>query len=328
MVDDGMHLFKDGKSARYIYNTMLSQNSTSSSPVCHIFVDSSNVGVSETNIPGLSAIAHRGFGTVHTAVVVGTTPSPSDRAALWENLGYTARFTVRAHGQPESAYNVDATLVSWIQRAMRVYRGQESNLVVVTGDGNDNEGDPSFCEVVRHALEDRWKVRLVCYRPNPLYRTMQREFPSSLQIVPITPEMIAEATANPAGAIVGHVRHSTGSCNHLPVVHVCHTPPAHRIQAAHPVQAPSSAAMLHPVPYPQAAAPATNAAVRKQVAAAAAAAPRLKPQAAAPARKPEAAAVAQDPGEMLLRMVDKALAAGSTRFEAAVGRGCASFKTW
>jgi hypothetical protein len=172
-------------------------------PVCHIFVDSSNVNCSEANVPGLSAIAHRGFGAVHTATVVGTTAAPSDREKLWADLGYDATFTVRAPGQPESFYNVDATIVSWIYRAMCQYKHQKSTIVLVTGDGNDNGGSPNFAQVVRHALEADWKVKLVCLNANAVYHALRREFPRSLVIERITQAMITAATANPVGAAVG-----------------------------------------------------------------------------------------------------------------------------
>ena len=172
-------------------------------PDCHIFVDSSNVNCREANVPGLSAIAHRGFGAVHTAAVVGTTAAPSDREKLWANLGYDATFTVRAPGQPESHYNVDATIVSWIYRAMRQYDNQRSTIVLVTGDGNANDGSPNFAEVVRHALQDDWNVKLVCLNAAAVYYALQREFPKSLVIERITQAMITAATANPVGAAVG-----------------------------------------------------------------------------------------------------------------------------
>ncbi len=172
-------------------------------PVCHIFVDSSNVNCREANVPGLSAIAHRGFGAVHTATVVGTTAAPSDREKLWADLGYDATFTVRAPGQPESYYNVDATLVSWVYRAMSQYKHQKSTIVLVTGDGNDNDGSPNFAEVVRHALQDDWNVKLVCLNANAVYYALQHEFPKSLVIERITQAMITAATANPVGARVG-----------------------------------------------------------------------------------------------------------------------------
>ena len=172
-------------------------------PVCHIFVDSSNVTCREANVPGLSAIAHRGFGSVHTAAVVGTTAAPSDREKLWANLGYDATFTVRAPGQPESHYNVDATIVSWIYRAMRQYDNQRSTIVLVTGDGNANDGSPNFAEVVRHALQDGWNVKLVCLNAAAVYYALQHEFPRSLVIERITQAMITAATANPVGARVG-----------------------------------------------------------------------------------------------------------------------------
>ena len=77
----------------------------------HLFVDASNVNVMPHQIPALDAIARDGFSRFATALVVGSTEGPSQKPAIWSNLGYQVKFSER-HGQPESAFNVDCTIVS------------------------------------------------------------------------------------------------------------------------------------------------------------------------------------------------------------------------
>ena len=81
----------------------------------HLFVDASNVNVTPHQIPALDAIARDGFSSFATAFVVGSTEGPSQKEAIWTSLGYKAKFSVR-HGQPESAFNVDCTIVSAMLR--------------------------------------------------------------------------------------------------------------------------------------------------------------------------------------------------------------------
>ena len=315
-------------------------HTSSTLPVCHMFIDASNVGVFEANIPGLSAIAHRGFGAVHTAAVVGTTASPSDRATLWSRLGYSANFNVRAPGQPESAYmpplppavlfcdilfkyNVDTTIVCWIYRAMHNYGHQKSTIVFVTGDGNDNHGDPNFREVVQSALQGGWHVKLVCFNPNPVYCTMQRRFPISMQIVRIATPMIAAANANHTDAIVGPPRaHESAAL-----------PPRTR-SAANPA-VPRTPAMTAAAPQPPmpTAQPATPARVQPAAPAAPSASGVVlvgvqRAQEARPntvVRHRAAAATETWQTAQLLRMIDQALAGGCVSFSACVSAESTSF---
>jgi hypothetical protein len=81
----------------------------------HLFVDASNVNVTPHEIPALDAIARDGFSSFATAFVVGSTAVRSQKEAIWTSLGYKAKFSVR-NGQPESAFNVDCTIVSAMQR--------------------------------------------------------------------------------------------------------------------------------------------------------------------------------------------------------------------
>lgn len=289
---------------------------SSTLPVCHIFIDASNVGVSEANVPGLSAIAHRGFGAVHTAAAIGTTASPSDRETLWRQLGYSASFTVRAPGQPESAYNVDATIVAWIYRAMHNYRHQKSTIVLVTGDGNDNNGDPNFREVVQPALEDAWNVKLVCFNPNPVYCAMQRRFPTSMQILRITTPMIAAANANHTDAVVGPPKVQESAALPTRTRSAAHP-------AVHPAPAKTAAAPLPPLPrVPAATSAAPSAgggvslAVQKTPESRPKSVVRLKAAAAPEARQ----------SELLIRMIESALAGGCSSFSACVGAKSASFR--
>jgi hypothetical protein len=306
-------------------------------PVCHIFVDASNVNVTDANIPGLSAIAHRGFGAVHTAVVIGTTPGPSNKEALWKNLGYNAEFTVRPPGTPESVFNVDATLVAWIYRTKDNYRFQKSTIVLVTGDGNNNDGKPNFREVVQTLLEQDWNVKLVCLRPNPVYCTMQRQFPKSMEILRVNVPMIAAENCS-SDAVVGRPQvkeapvapaRPTGTARQLPQ-------PVHGFKPA-PLPLP-------PLPLPPLPSVVAVSSAAQPVGGHAKLEPQKLPrsqskvvarQTAAPpteasqvvARQTAAPPTEASRADLLLKIVEQAIASGCTSFTASVGPSSASFTT-
>jgi hypothetical protein len=275
------------------------------------------VNVTDANIPGLSAIAHRGFGAVHTAVVIGTTPGPSNKEALWKNLGYNAEFTVRAPGTPESVYNVDATLVAWIYRTKDSYRFQKSTIVLVTGDGNNNDGKPNFREVVQTLLEQDWNVKLVCLRPNPVYCTMQRQFPKSMEILRVNVPMIAAENCS-SDAVVGR-----------PQVKEAPVAPARPTGTARqPLQPVHS---FKPAPLPSPPLPSVEAvsSAAQPVGGLAKLEPQKLPrsQSKVVARQTAAPPTEASRADLLLKIVEQAIASGCTSFTASVGPSSASFTT-
>jgi hypothetical protein len=157
-----------------------------------LIVDASNVNVQERFIASLDAIARANLPAPAECVVMGTTPGPSSRQATWQKLGYSARFTERDPGQGEIF--VDVTLVAHMQRAILNVPPDQSPsqhlIVLVTGDGNDNDGMPSFKHAVHVALRNGFNVRLVCWHPNSVYRKFAAEFPNQLQIVQIDKDML------------------------------------------------------------------------------------------------------------------------------------------
>lgn len=130
--------------------------------------------------------------------VIGSTPGPSNRKAIWQGLGYSAHFVERVPGQGESF--VDDSLVAHMLLAM--FKVVESNarpsehlIVLVTGDGGDNDGRPSFKQTVLIALRAGFNVKLICYVPNPVYRQFALEFPTQLQIVEINRAILQQVYA-------------------------------------------------------------------------------------------------------------------------------------
>jgi hypothetical protein len=78
---------------------------------------------------------------------------------------------------------------------MTVHSDDASNhvLVLLSGDGNDNDGLPSLRAAVQQALGKGWAVKLVCYKPNPVYVAMEHAFPGRMQIQIVNRQQIAEA---------------------------------------------------------------------------------------------------------------------------------------
>ena len=153
-----------------------------------LFVDASNVNVSERSIPGLDAILRDQLPAAPMeAVVIGSTSGPSNRKAIWTQLGYSAHFSERSPGQGEAF--VDDALVAHMQRVILSAKPganlSRHLIVLATGDGGENDGRPSFKSAVEGALKVGFNVKLICYRPNPVYRRFAAEFSSQLQIVEI-----------------------------------------------------------------------------------------------------------------------------------------------
>lgn len=169
-----------------------------------LIVDASNVNVQEQFIPGLDAIARANLPAPAECVVIGSTPGPSNRKAIWQQLGYAAHFVERVSGQGESF--VDDALVAHMQRAILTVllapdpKPSQHVIVLVTGDGGDNDGRPSFKHAVQVALRAGLNVKLVCWHPNPVYRRFAAEFSTQLQILQIDRDMVEHACA-PLGGV-------------------------------------------------------------------------------------------------------------------------------
>jgi hypothetical protein len=172
-----------------------SKQSLPGAKIAHLFVDSSNVNVRPHEIAELDAIARFGFSRFATALVVGSAAGPSPKPAIWSSLGYKVVWTER-NGLPESRFNVDTAIVAQMLQDIVIHQDSSNRvMVLLSGDGNENDGMPSFRTAVQQALIKGWDVKLVCYRPNPVYRALESQFPRQMRIQIITPDGIARGTA-------------------------------------------------------------------------------------------------------------------------------------
>jgi hypothetical protein len=175
-------------------NTITMSFLPGSNKVAHLFIDASNVNVQLHEIPALDTIARAGFSRFATTFVAGSSNGRSEKPAKWSALDYQVRWTQR-NGRPESEFHVDSVIVSAMQQDVLTHRDDASNrvLVLLSGDGNDNGGLPSFRDAVQQALRFGFAVKLVCYKPNPVYVALQRVFPGQMQIQILDGQQIAEA---------------------------------------------------------------------------------------------------------------------------------------
>jgi len=138
----------------------------SSAKIAHIFVDASNFNVFPSQIEALHAIACENFTKFYSAVVVGSVSAkyvgdPPEN--IWKSLGYKVKFPVRGEDQPEWLFNVDDTIVATMLndilevdfpegipsiRCTAAVASLTSRadhvMVLLSGDGNDNDGWPSL----------------------------------------------------------------------------------------------------------------------------------------------------------------------------------------
>jgi hypothetical protein len=163
--------------------------------IAHLYVDASNVNVRPHEIAQLDAIARFGFSRFGTALVVGSAAGPSPKPAIWSSLGYKVVWTER-NGLPESRFNVDTAIVAQMLQDIVIHQDTSNRqMVLLSGDGNENDGMPSFRTAVQQALIKGWDVKLVCYKPNPVYRALQSQFPGQMQIQTISQDEIAKGAA-------------------------------------------------------------------------------------------------------------------------------------
>lgn len=101
----------------------------------HIFVDQSNIGAAEADIPAIDRIISNGLSSCHERVVVGSQTEAVGRGRYelaWKALGYSAHFQQKRANQPESF--VDETLVAHIQRALLQHSPEGRIIVLATGE--------------------------------------------------------------------------------------------------------------------------------------------------------------------------------------------------
>jgi hypothetical protein len=121
--------------------------------------------------------------------VFGSADDVSSRKRLleaWQSLGYTVHIEYRTPGSHEQT--VDDMLAGEINNKVAKRSSKKENrkktLVVVTGDGNDNNGRPSIFEAVGNALSQEWKVELWGWEActSQKYKEYKAKYPGAMSI--------------------------------------------------------------------------------------------------------------------------------------------------
>ena len=163
----------------------------------HLFVDGSNIfigsqqledGTRDLNcrlsIPAFSQLVS-GSAWCACRHVFGS--SPPHNSGIWQAYGKRKfEVTVEQRAQGYGEQGVDTRMVAHIERAIlqslqpqhKLYPPQSNTLVLCTGDGNDNDGEPSFWEAVNLALAQGWSVILWSWKCvlNNRYLSLQDQF--------------------------------------------------------------------------------------------------------------------------------------------------------
>lgn len=155
----------------------------------HVFIDNSNIylgaqmedsGTRDFNVRlKVSALA----GVVvnsrrcRNRVVFGSKPPANNVVwTKWKEAGFQVHAFNRTPGHGEVL--IDDGLLSMINETIAQHSGQSHTLVLLTGDGNDNQGRASFPKSVDLALRHGWKVEMWSWRQctHGRYRKMQQEY--------------------------------------------------------------------------------------------------------------------------------------------------------
>jgi len=136
-----------------------------------VVVDNSNIFYGAQNLPGggkdfsvrlnvgLLAQVIEGGRTFRKKIVGGSIPPPSDKVwDEWKKRGYEVHLGAKSSDGKESF--VDDMLHAQILHDLTDKHVLPQKLILVTGDGNDNDGRCSFPIVVRKALDRGWHVEI------------------------------------------------------------------------------------------------------------------------------------------------------------------------
>jgi hypothetical protein len=147
---------------------------------CYVYIDYSNIAaggslrsVSSKQLNDLVV----GSRQARDRVLVGSCVGGEERLEDWKELGYQVFMQHRDAAAREQF--VDDALVAQMQRALLRSKDENNSgktLVLLSGDGNSNEGRASFSEVVKEALFDRgWRVEVWCWKAScsTTYRELQ-----------------------------------------------------------------------------------------------------------------------------------------------------------
>jgi hypothetical protein len=170
-------------------------------PICHIFVDASNISYSAKQIRDMYAAGVRvdvsklavlldDDQCVVQRVVAGSSLTPVSVWQKWRLCDYTVH-VMEATGDHREQ-DVDTALQTAIYDTINnpmcaAYRKAiptPHTLVLATGDGKNDSGDKSFPALVRAALRAGWHVDLWCWESgmNPVYATIASTFPGKMRI--------------------------------------------------------------------------------------------------------------------------------------------------
>ena len=151
----------------------------------HVFIDHSNVAIGATRSTGkeldVKRLVHRveARRNAKERVVVGS--HESERTATeWKKLGYT----VVADPRRGKERFVDDALHAQLMRAASKSFDPGRVLLLVTGDGNSNEGRTTFPECVMAAMQNDWHVELYSWRQslNKVYVELAEQHASHFSI--------------------------------------------------------------------------------------------------------------------------------------------------
>ncbi len=185
----------------------------------HVFIDNTNIFFSAKNaIPGSTRLDIRAFTHLLETGIELSNDSLTDEAkrrrftgkrvvagscsaqtmAIWDNYrhcGYETRTETNIHYGREK--NVDMCLHSAMQSLILRQKiktlkqtGSESlscprpQLVLATGDGNNNNGEENFPDIIRHAVAEGFDVKVYSYRHalSNQYLKLHDDFPSDVTI--------------------------------------------------------------------------------------------------------------------------------------------------
>jgi ankyrin repeat protein len=160
------------------------QESQWAADAAHIFVDDSNLMAGAQGNPSLNLrnliTSVEGRRNIKERIVIGSTGATGERSPhweIWERAQYQLGIGVRDPNTGREVFVDEALQVQMARTAASVYRPGRV-LVLITGDGNRNDGRVRFPEIVEIALRHGWCVELYSWASSThsVYKEFDREY--------------------------------------------------------------------------------------------------------------------------------------------------------
>lgn len=166
--------------------------------IVHIFVDQSNIFLGSQYVPGnpeetiwnrnfdiriiqqaIVGLVQRGRQAAEKQVFGSKPPGNHHIWQEWKKQGFSVATQDRATGKGEQM--VDDAIANQMRKALIKHKNERRTIILLSGDGNSNDGRGGFADVVQDAIAMNWKFELWSWKhiTSRRFIDLQRQFASN-----------------------------------------------------------------------------------------------------------------------------------------------------